>query len=77
MVSITNPCYTIQDLANLITQYGINIEELKLNLLNTNQAAIIFKKGGSLQEGFPGQVIVAEYTEDIVQLESTPPEDII
>jgi hypothetical protein len=64
MIYVNDPCYTIQDFANLITQYGMGIEELKLNLVSPNQGVIMFKKGGSIVEGFPGQITVAEYVED-------------
>lgn len=71
MLYINTPCYNIQDLANLITDYGVGIEELKLNLLNVNQAVVMFKKGGSFREDFPGQVTIAEYSEDTPSQEST------
>ena len=64
-----NLCYNIQEFADLITAYGVNINELKLSVVSSNQAAVIFKKGGSFREDFPGQVIIAEYTEDTLQEE--------
>lgn len=60
----TDTCYSIQDFANLVTEHGENIEELKLSSINLVNWYMAFKKGGLLKESFPGQVTIAEYTEE-------------
>jgi hypothetical protein len=57
-------CYTLQDFCNLISDYLINCEEIKINSVDQTNWYVIFKKGGSIKSDFPGEVIVAEYTED-------------
>lgn len=63
-VTPTDPCYSIQDFANLITEHSVNIEELKLNSIDLVNWYMIFKKGGVLKDSFPGQVTIAEFTEE-------------
>jgi hypothetical protein len=68
-ITPTQKCYTLQDFCNLISDYLINCEELKLNSTDQNSWYVIFKKGGSIRSDFPGEIIVGEYTED-------PPENL-
>ena len=62
----TETCHTLQDFCNLITEYGINCQEIKIHSTDQTSWYVMFKKGGSIKPDFPGQVTIAEYTEDPV-----------
>jgi hypothetical protein len=67
----TEGCNTLQDFCNLISDYMVNCEELKVHSMDNYAWYVMFKKGGSIRQDFPGQIIVAEYTEDEVTTTTT------